>query len=174
MEDEEDEGVCVYQCVEVTNVMMVLPPPENTTTAVLVDMPGGVDAIVVTACVAACVGNVEVEETGALYTVEVAMTGVADATEEEGVMVSDEAIELEAAEHPTFKINCTPLLAQAEPKVAAAAVQISANRHERWQASWSYSVDRCSHSLRPGSLVSLIGRLVDRYKRCQCCYMLKA
>ena len=146
VDDKVDRMVGVYQWVDVMSVVMVLSPLEKTTTAVLVAMPLATDVTVVTTGV----GAEDVAEVGALYTLEVsmlevAMLEVADAAEEEvegdgeDIVVEERAdalscdalddaadpvdavVELEAAEQATSKVNCTPLLAQFESNVAAAA-----------------------------------------------------
>ena len=144
VDDEVDRIVGVYQCVDVMNVRMVLSLLEKTITAVLVDIPSELDKAVVIAG-AGVEYTVDVSDVGVLYTVEVAIVEVTDAAEEEAdddtsvVVVEsatvescdalddpadplDAAVELEAAEQTTFKVNSTPLLAQVESNVEAAAV----------------------------------------------------
>jgi hypothetical protein len=43
VKDEVDKGVVVYQCVDVMTVVTVLSLLDQTTTAVLVDIPAGPD-----------------------------------------------------------------------------------------------------------------------------------
>jgi hypothetical protein len=153
VEAEVEEGVGVYQCVDVTNVVMVLSPLVNTTTAVLVDSPPGTDVTIATvepctevvgAVVEAGAGVEYVDDATVLEAVsEDEVDGDTDeAMVEEAVAASceddaaedpadalDEAVELEAAAQVTSRVNCTPLLAQVESNVAAAAVRSLAMEH---------------------------------------------
>lgn len=127
---EVAEGEVVYQCVDVRNVTIVLSLLMKTTTAVLVDRAPDTDETIVT--VEPCTEVVMAVEAGvgAEYVDDVAAVDVAYVLEVEGLVDDDEdpldpldeVVEFEAAAQATFKVNCTPLLAQVESNVAAAAV----------------------------------------------------
>ena len=166
VDDEVDRIVGVYQCVDVMNVTTVLSLLEKTITAVLVDIPSELDNAVVTRGVGPEYTE-DVSDVGVLYTVEVAIVEVTDAAEgetdgdtsvvvvESATVVSCDAlddpadplvaaVELEAAEQATFKVNSTPLLAQVESNVETAAVD-------------SLVLKRCGNRL--GDLTLLIGAI---------------
>jgi hypothetical protein len=142
VEDEADKGVIVYQCVDVMIVVTVLSLLDQTTTAVLVDSPAGPDVTTSNddSCteVAACVAGVAYIEDVITVVVVVYVLEVAALVGDDGDGDTDEAmveaaavscaddaledVELEAAAQATFRANCTPLLAQFESNVVAAAL----------------------------------------------------
>lgn len=174
------------------NAIVVLSPPVNTTTAVLVDSPLESDETTATKELCAEVVTEELDNAtvaDALYVLGVGAlvddeSDVVAATED-GVVgdideviedddAVDEAVELEAAAaQATFRSTCTPLLPQFESKVEAAAVYTLAINPCQVGAWLTYFLDRCSRSLKQGSSVSSPHRLVDKCRRCLCYCMRK-
>jgi hypothetical protein len=143
VEDEEDKGFVVYQCVDVMIVVTVLSLLDQTTTAVLVVIPAGPD--VTTSNDDSCTEAVTCVA-GVAYTEDVIMAVVVYVLDEDEVdgdtdeaMVeaaaepcTDDALEdaeLEAAAQATFRTDCTPLLSQFESNVSAAALHSLAMKH---------------------------------------------
>jgi hypothetical protein len=137
VEDEADKGIVVYQCVDVMIVVTVPSLVDQTTTAVLVDIPAGPDVTTsnddsdsCTEVVTCVVGVAYIEDVITVVVVyvldgdideamvEAAAVSCADDALEDGAL---EDVELEAAAQATSRVNCTPLLAQFESNVAAAA-----------------------------------------------------
>jgi hypothetical protein len=137
VEDEADKGIVVYQCVDVMIVVTVPSLVDQTTTAVLVDIPAGPDVTTsnddsdsCTEVVTCVVGVAYIEDVITVVVVyvldgdideamvEAAAVSCADEALEDGAL---EDVELEAAAQATSRVNCTPLLAQFESNVAAAA-----------------------------------------------------
>jgi hypothetical protein len=151
VEDEVDKGIVVYQCVDVTVEVMVLSPLDKTTTAVLVDSPAGPDVTTsnddsdscteVVICVAAVAYIEDVIRIVVVYVLEAAalVDGNGDeVAEAAAVPCADDAledVELEAVAQATFRVNCTPLLAQFESNVAAAALHSLAMKHHSGELS---------------------------------------
>jgi hypothetical protein len=151
VEDGANKGVVVYQCVDVTIVVVVLSPLGKTTIAVLVDSPAGLDVTTfdddswteVVTCVAGVAYIEDVITVVVVYVLEAAalvddngdeVDGDTDEVMVEAAAVScaDDAledVELEEAAQATFRVNCTPLLAQFESNVAAAALHSLAMKH---------------------------------------------
>jgi hypothetical protein len=140
VEDKADKGVVVYQCVDVMIVVVVPSLLDQTTTAVLVDIPAGPDVTTSNddsdCCVEAvtCVAGVAYIEDVITVVVVYVFDGDADEAMVEAATVScaDDAledVELEAAAQATSRANCTPLLAQFESNVAAAALHSLAMKH---------------------------------------------
>lgn len=139
----EDKGVVMYQCVDVMIVVTVPSPLDQTTTAVLVDIPAGPDVtttndscIEVVTCVA---GVAYIEDVITVVVVDV-LDGDTDEAMVEVAAVScaDDAledVELGAAAQATSRANCTPLLAQFESNVAAAALHSLAMKHHSGELS---------------------------------------
>jgi hypothetical protein len=132
----EDEGIVVYQCVDVMIVVVVLSLLDQTTTAVLVDIPAGPDVTIstddscteVVTCVTGVVYTEDVITVVVVYGLDVAALDedeVDGDTDEAMVEVVAESCaddaELEAAAQATFRTVCTPLLSQFESNVSAAA-----------------------------------------------------
>jgi hypothetical protein len=132
----EDEGIVVYQCVDVMIVVVVLSLLDQTTTAVLVDIPSGPDVTIsnddscteVVTCVTGVVYTEDVITVVVVYGLDVAALDedeVDGDTDEAMVEVVAESCaddaELEAAAQATFRTVCTPLLSQFESNVSAAA-----------------------------------------------------
>jgi hypothetical protein len=181
-----EAGVGVYQCVDVTNVTTVLSLLIKTTTAVLVDSAPGVDETISTVetctkeaiVVEAGAGAEYVDDVMALDAASVLEVGavvddksdVVVATEDEADVETDE---VEAAAQATFRANCTPLLAQVESNVAAAAVHGLAMERGGSEFAGAYILDRHRRNSKQGSSASLPDRLVGKYRRCLCCCKLK-
>jgi hypothetical protein len=132
----EVEGIVVYQCVDVMIVVVVLSLLDQTTTAVLVDIPAGPDVTIstddscteVVTCVTGVVYTEDVITVVVVYGLDVAALDedeVDGDTDEAMVEVVAESCadgaELEAAAQATFRTVCTPLLSQFESNVSAAA-----------------------------------------------------
>jgi hypothetical protein len=142
-EGEVDEEVVVYQCVDVMIVVTVLSLLDQTTTAVLVDIPAGPDVITsnddscteAVACVAGVAYTDDVITVVVVYVLdEDEVDGDTDEAMVEAAAEScaDDAleeVELEAAAQATFRTDCTPLLSQFESNVSAAALHSLATKH---------------------------------------------
>jgi hypothetical protein len=148
--DEVDKGIVVYQCVDVMNAVTVLSPLDKTTTAVLVDSPAGPDVTTsnddsdscteVVTCVAEVAYIEDVITVVVVYVLEAAALVDDNRDEVDGAAVSCaddtlEDVELEAAAQATSRVNCTPLLAQFESNVAAAALHSLAMKHHSGELS---------------------------------------
>ena len=181
------------------NAIVVLSPPVNTTTAVLVDSPLESDettatkelcaevvteeldnATVADALYVLGVGALVDDESDVVAATEDGVVGDIDEVIEEAAPEScdddsaDEAVELEAvAAQATFRPTCTPLLSQFESKVEAAAVYTLAINPCQVRAWLTYFLDHCSRNLKQGSSVSSPHRLVDKCRRCLCYCMRK-
>lgn len=132
MEDRVEDVIVVYQCVDVIYVTTVLSLLMKTRTAVLVDTIPDCDVVVITVDPSTKVLMAEEEDDDdgeAEYVNEVAKVD-AGSVLEIGALVGDnvdpidpldEVDEVEAAAQATLRTTCTPLLAQVEPNVVAAA-----------------------------------------------------
>jgi hypothetical protein len=135
VEDEADKGIVVYQCVDVMIVVVVLSLLDQTTTAVLVDIPRGPDVTTfnddscteVVTCVAEVAYTEDVTTVVVVYGLdEDEVDGDTDEAMVEAAAESsaDDALEdaeLEEAAQATSRTDCTPLLSQFESNVSAAA-----------------------------------------------------
>jgi hypothetical protein len=146
VEDEADKGVVVYQCVDVMIVVTVSSPLDQTTIAVLVDIPAGPDVTTSNDDSDSCI-EVVTSVAGVAYiedVITVVVVYVLDGDTDEGIVeaaavsCADDAledVELEAAAQATSRVNCTPLLAQFESNVAAAALHSLAMKHHSGELS---------------------------------------